>query len=374
MKFTCLQENLAKGINTVYRAVPAKAVLPIMANVYVSAEDGRIKLGATNAETTIVTHVGASIEEEGKITIPAKLIKEFISNLSQNTIVAHLAEDILHLSSTKTKSKFNGVSAQDYPNLPEFSKKASFLELNPQAFNHAIALVAFAASNDEARPIFTGVYLNWDQTANTLIIAAADGYRLSEITMQAQGDVPSFSTLIPAKTIMEVARIFASSQEPIKFALDTNANQVLFEAEDTLIATRIIDGQYPDYKKIIPQNIAVSTTFTASELLEAVKLTSVFVKEQNSAIKIKISAEGTITIVSAAQETGEHESVINAEVEADLDIMEVAFNSKYLLDALTNLKADKMLMQISTANTPCLFKPVDQDNILHVVAPMQTQR
>src|SRR3989344_552677 len=369
MKFTCLQENLSKGLSIVTKAVPTKSTFPILSNVLIAAEDGQIKLASTNLETTIITYVGASVDEEGSTTVPAKLIREFISNLSPSTIRAELKDEILHLSSEKTKSKLNGTSPVDYPNLPTFSKDLKYMELDPKTFGAAVANVAFAAATDQARPVFTGVFLNFEK--GVLTVASSDGFRLSEKVLRMDSDLPDFSTIIPAKTLMEIARIFLTSDEPVKFAMNPNDNLALFEAGDTLVASQVLSGEYPNYKRIIPEDNIITAEFTSQELMEAVKLTNVFSKELNSAVKVKFNPEGFIHVVSLAQETGEHESTMAADIEGDE--LEIAFNSKYLLDLLSNVKSEKIIFKAKGATAPCLFQPMEHEDFLHVIAPMQIQ-
>lgn len=369
MKFTCLQENLAKGLNIVSKAIPIKTSLPIATNVLIETDNGRLKLSATNLETAISTYVGASVEQDGSITIPAKLLKEFVSNLSPSTLTAHLDDTVLHISSEKTKSKFNGTSSADFPPLPVLDKKAEHIELDPKVFSAAVNVVAFAAAADETRPIFTGIYLNFAD--KTLTIAACDGFRLSEKKVNFENEIKEFSIIIPAKTLIEVARIFANSNEPIKLVLNETENLALFESEDTLVASRILDGEYPDYKRIIPSSTSVSAEFLANELLEAVKLTNVFAKEANGPIKMKLDPKGTISLATTAQEIGEHESQIAAEIKGDP--FEIAFNSKYLLDFLNNVKSEKIILEANGNVSPCLIKPSDHENFLHIIMPMQIQ-
>jgi DNA polymerase-3 subunit beta len=367
MKFSTLQENLAKGLQTVARAVPTKSPMPILTNVLISAENGRLKLSATNLETAITTYVNASIDKEGSITVPARLIKEFIINLSPSTVVAELESDILHLKSDKTKSRLNGISAEDYPKLPEVSKKAKHIDIKPEDLVNAASVVAFAAGTDSSRPVFTGVYLKYKK--NKLTIAATDGFRLSEKTIKVEGDAEDFSVIIPAKIFLEVARIFASSQEPIKMIMNENENLVLFEAEDTLITTVILDGQYPDYTKIIPSESIVTAKFPSEEFLEAVRLTNIFAKEGNSTIKVCLNPDGEIKIVSLEAETGKHESTFPAEVEGES--LEMAFNSKYLLDFLSNVKSDQIVFSANGNLSPCVLKSNGHDNFLHIIMPVQ---
>ncbi|KKT11266.1 MAG: polymerase III subunit beta protein [candidate division WWE3 bacterium GW2011_GWB2_43_22] len=369
MKFSCLQENLNKGLQIITRAVPAKGSLPILSNVLISTENGRLKLAATNLETAITTYVNASIDKEGAITVPAKVLKELVANLHPSTIEIKMDNDILHLKSDNTKSKLNGTDAKDYPELPSISKDETSLELDPTVFAQAVSMVTFASSMDESRPIFTGVYVTYEK--GKMVLAATDGFRLSEKSITVgKSDAKKFTALIPAKTLAEVSKVFASSASPLKMVLSENENLALFSSEDTTIATRIIDGQYPDYKKIIPSTATVKATFNSGEFLEAVRLTTVFVKEgTNNTIKLRVDPEGLIKISSLNNETGTHESEIPAETEGEM--LEIAFSSKYLLDFLNNVKGEKINMEASSNSTACIFKTDVTEDFLHIIMPIQ---
>jgi len=367
MKFSCLQENLSRGLQTIMHAVPAKSSLPILSNVLIQTEKGRLKLSTTNLETAITTYIGASIEEEGSITVPARLLRDFISNLSPGTINAQSKEEIFVISSKTTKSKFNGSSSKDFPELPEFPKKSKGLSIEPALLNEVVSVVAFASGIDTSRPIFTGIYM--DHSKDKLVVTSTDGFRLSEKTVKMKGDAEDFRVVIPAKTLVEVAKIFSSSSEPIEFALDQNENLALFKSEDTMIATRILDGDYPDYKKIIPSEHIIKATFDTVEFSEAVKLTDIFAKEGNSTIKVRLDPEGKIKITSLSEETGQHESNISAEIEGEM--IEIAFNSKYLLDFLNNVKSEKIEFSSNGNVSPCTFIPDSQKEFVHIIMPVQ---
>lgn len=367
MKFSFLQENLSKGLQTVMHAVPAKSSLPILSNVLIETEKGRIKLSATNLDTAITTFVGASIEEEGAITVPARLLKDFILNLSPGTITAQVKDEILVINSKTTKSRFNGSSAKDFPELPSFPKGAKSLSLDPSVLNEIVGVVAFASGIDTSRPIFTGIYM--DYSKEKLTITSTDGFRLSEKTVKMKGDVEDFKVVIPAKTLLEVAKIFSTSQEPIEFTLNQDENLGLFRSEDTLIATRVLDGDYPNYKKIIPTEHIVKANFSTLEFSEAVKLTDIFAKEGNNTIKIRFDPEGKIKITTLSEETGQHESNLAAEIEGEL--VEIAFNSKYLLDFLNNIKSERVDFSSNGNISPCTFIPDTQKDFVHIIMPMQ---
>ncbi|HOA18583.1 MAG TPA: DNA polymerase III subunit beta [bacterium] len=368
MKFSCLQENLSKALQIVTRAVPTKSSIPILSNVLLSTDNGRLKISATNLETAITTYIGASVKDEGAITVPAKILKEFVTTLPPSTIEAHLENDTLFITSQKTKSKFRGNNANDYPELPTFPEKADHILLDPQIFNEAVSIVAFASGSDTSRPIFTGIYLNFSQ--DKIIITSTDGFRLSEKIIKTKKDIKDFSTIIPAKTLLEVAKVFSTSSEPIKFCINEEGNLALFQAEDTFIATRTIDGNYLDYKRIIPEGHQLKAVFSSDDFIEAVRLTNIFAKEGNSTLRIRFDpANSLIKISSLSEETGEHESEITGELDGDL--LEIAFNSKYLLDFLNNVKTEKICFTTNGNISACILKPQEQEDFIHIIMPLQ---
>lgn len=368
MKFSVLQEKLAKGLQTIYRAIPTKASLPILSNVLIEAKDNTLYLSATNLETAIRTTVGASVSEPGVLAIPAKLLKEFVTSLNPVTLTADSKGATLNLKSDKTKTKFSGVTADDYPKLPTTPTEGNYISIEPKILEKVSQMVAFSAGTDSSKPIFTGIYLNYKK--DTLTFAATDGFRLSEITIKATGTMEDITIVVPAKTFAEISKIFSSSEEPIKIYLNANDNLLLFAAEETLVATRVLDGQYPDYKRIIPQDSILSANFTSEDFAEAVKVTNIFAKESNNTIKLSFDPENhTIRVTSLAETSGENESTIPAEIEGEF--LEIAFNSKYLLDFLTNIKGTTFKLKTNSATAPCLITSEENKDFLHIIMPLQ---
>lgn len=367
MKFTCLQENLSKGLGIVNKAISVKAPLPILSNVLINAEDGRLKLSAFNMETGITTYVGASVDADGAVTVPAKLLSEFVSHLSPGTITGELKDVIFHLSTNKTKSKFNGMEASGFPELPQMSDDLQILELDSKEFAATIVAVGFSAAVDDTRPVLGGILLNYEKGVLTAV--SADGFRLSEKVLNLPKKGKAFKVVIPAKTLIEVARLLGNIEGAIKFALDANDNLALFEGDGVLISTRIIDGEFPDYKKLIPGETSLSAEFSAEDLLEAVKLTNVFAKEMNSAINLKFDPEGLIRLTSTSQESGENRSEIEAAVTGEM--LEMAFNAKFLLDFLNNIKSERVFFATNGSMNPGLIRGVEQDDYLHIIMPLR---
>jgi DNA polymerase III subunit beta len=372
MQFTCLQENLEKGLTTVSKAVSARSPLPILANVLIVTEDGRLKLTASNTETSITCYVGASVDADGSITLPAKILGEFVSHLSPTNIDFKLDGAIMHVKAGKTKSKFNGVASSSYPELPEITGSSSVITLDPQVFSDALSHVAFSAALDDTRPILSGILLDYKK--GVLTVVSADGFRLSEKVLKVESDLDSFSVVIPAKTLIEVGRIFSKAGEPIKFVISESNNMALFESDEVTVSTRILEGSFPDYKKLIPSDTVLSAEFGVEELLEAVKLTNVFAKNKegsHSPITVLFSPEGHLKVTSISQETGENHSEIEAEVTGDE--LSVVFNSRFLLDLLNNIKSDRLVFSTNGELTPGIVRAAGDSDFVHLIMPIRNQ-
>jgi DNA polymerase III subunit beta len=259
------------------------------------------------------------------------------------------------------------MSAEEFPELPPMAFDKTYLELDPKIFALNVSLVAFAAGNDDSRPIFTGVMLSY--TNGLLTIASTDGFRLSEKIVTLESKMENFSVIVPAKTLLEISKIFASSEETIKMGINAGGNMVLFEAGDTFVASIVLEGEYPDYKRIIPKDSILNASFSTQDFIEAVKLTNIFAKEGNNALKVRFDPEGKIKINSLAEETGEHESEIAAEVEGEL--IEIAFNAKYLLDYLNNVKTERIVFKTGGNVSPCMLTSEEYGEFIHIIMPMQ---
>lgn len=370
MKFSSLQENLLVGLSTVSRAVPVKGPLPVLHNVYISTEEGRVKLAATDMATTIMTYVGASIETKGATTVPAKMLKDFVNNLTPGQLEIQLIEDIFHIKSPMSTSKFNSIHADDFPELPEAILEDHLLEIEASTFVDTVNSVAFASGTDSSRPVFTGTLLKYSE--GILTIASTDGYRLSEKKLPIEAQQEEFSAVIPTKTMLEVARIYAKSTEPIKFSISEGDNQVIFLSGDTYVSTRIIDGEYPPYEQIIPKESVLTATFSSEDFLNAIRLTSVFATagDGGGAIKLVFDPEEQhIKVLSLGEETGEHESIVPAKIEGDLT--EIAFQVKYLLDYLNNIKGSETRVESNGTVSPCVFKTKEHEGLIHIIMPVQ---
>jgi DNA polymerase-3 subunit beta len=371
MKFTCLQENFSKGLGIVSRAISNNSFQPILSNVLITVKEGRVKLTGFNGNTAITYDMGASIDKEGAITVPINLIKEFVSNVNSTNIDVELKSSALNINTEKSLTKFNGLAAESYPDLPDVSSTSFKFEVDSKNFSDAISSVAFSSSNDDTRPILTGVLLNYRD--GKLTVVSADGFRLSEKEIKVDAGKATFSVVVPAKTLLEVSRIFGGSKSPVGITLSEGDSLAIFESDAVRVSTRIINGVFPDYKKLIPEETTHSAIFDAGELLEAVRLTSVFAKgdDSHSPLTFHLNPDGYIKLTAISAETGESHSQIDAQIEGES--LTVVFNVKYLLDFLNVIKSGQLTFKSNGNLTPGVLESSEHSNYVHLIMPIRNQ-
>lgn len=380
MKFTCLRENLLKGLTAASKVVPIKNTLPILSHILIKAETGQVKIIATNLESAITINVPASVDIEGISAVSLKMLRESLSHSSSQSVVVEYSDDKLTVSSPKSTSTFMCLPASDFPTIPSQEATPQVeIELNSSDLLNAVAQVAFSAASDEARPIYTGLKLF--TRGDVLFLASTDGFRLSEKQLKLSSPPQKpLEIIVPAKTLMEIARIFSVSSEPIRIFTNSTGNLLFFENNEVFIATGVIDGNFPDYAKIIPQDIMHNAELELKDLLEAVKLSSVFAKEDSDALKLVFDPEGFLHVKANSQETGESTSKVNALIESSVDandstgLLEVAFNPRYLLDIFNNLKCPKIIIKTVSNTSPCMIMPADESTYLHIIMPVRVNK
>lgn len=376
MRVSCLQENLAKGLSIISRAVASRSTLPVLGNVLLATDQGRLKIAATNLELAVTCWIGAKVDEDGATTVPARVLADFVSSLPPERIEMVLNDktQTLHLKCARYDANIKGIDAQEFPIIPTIGdgKKIS---LEPATLREMIEQVTFAAATDESRPVLTGVAAKFEKDKVTF--AAADGFRLSvrHATLPAPVD-QSFSVIIPAKALQEVARVSGDQEEPIEMAVTENRSQVLFKLTNIEIVSQLIDGTFPDFTRIIPESHTTRTTVKTGELQNAVKASSVFARESMNTIRMQIAPAndmggGKITITATSAESGDNVSDIDATV--DGDAVEIAFNARYLTDVLNVLRAAQVAIETTSPSSPGVFKIVGRDDFTHVIMPMHVK-
>ncbi len=373
MKVTVLQENLARGLSIVSRAVSPRSTLPVLANVLIATDEGRLRLSATNLEMGITCWIGAKIEEEGSTTVPARTFADLVSTMPdpQVSLTLDPRTQTLNVRSGSSTNDIKGIDAQEFPPLPvpDFGEA---IHINVSDFKEMIHQVAFAASTDEARPVLMGVLLKVE--GDSVIMAAADGFRLSvrTATLSSPAAQP-VSAIIPARALSELARIASDGEQMIQMVLPKGRGQVVFRVKDAELVSQLIDGTFPDYQQIIPRSYKSRTLVSTASLLKACKQAEIFAREGSNVVRmnIKNSGElqpGEVEISAHSEETGSNETIVEATVDG-IPLL-IAFNVKFLREVLEVIKTPNVAVETSAPNAPGVVKPVGEDGFIHVIMPM----
>ena len=373
MKVTVLQENLVRGLSTVSRAVSPRSTLPVLSNVLIASDEGRLRLSATNLELGITCWIGAKIEEEGSTTIPARTFSELVGTLPQEQVSLNLntITQTLNVRCGASNTDIKCIDAQEFPPLPVPDMEGAIL-LNVADFKDMISQVAFAASADEARPVLMGVLMTVEKDAITM--ASADGFRLSvrKGTLSQPAPQP-ISAIIPARALSELARVSSDGNEMISMVLPKGRGQVVFRMKEVELVSQLIDGTFPDFEQIIPRAFKSRTILSTPALLKACKQAEIFAREGSNVARfnIKTSGElepGSVEISAQSEETGSNETVVAATIDG-VGLL-IAFNVKYLREVLEVIKSPNVALETSAPNAPGVVRPVGDDNFLHVIMPM----
>jgi DNA polymerase III subunit beta len=373
MKLSLLQENLNIALSSVSRFVSLKAQLPILSNILFSTDSGRLKLSATNLELGINYWLGAKIDTEGSFTLPAKEITEFISYLPVGRLNLELnPQSLLEIVSSKAQSTFTTIPAADFPTLPSLNDKTA-LEIDLKILSETISQVAFAAATDDSRPILTAVLCRF--TPTTLSLVATDGFRLSlkeiklvnPITLPESKDNLTF--LIPSRSLMEVAKL-AKSTPRLKFGLSSDAHQLIFVLEDLELVSRLIEGDYPDYQRIIPDSFTTTVHLDKNEFAQAVKIASVFARESANVVKLSVK-NSSLDVSANATQIGQNKASVDAKV--DGEPLEIAFNYKFISDFLSVCQGNEVVIKLNEPLTPGLFCDEADPHFTHIIMPVRIQ-
>ena len=373
MRMTCLQENLAKGLSVVSRAVATRSTLPVLANVLLATDQSRLKLSATDLEIGINCWIGASVEEEGATTVPARLLADFVNSLPPERLDLALVTrtQTLNLKCGRYEANIKGIDAQEFP-LILVPEQDNIVRIRPDLLRRMIDQVAFAAATDESRPVLTGVLA--DLKEDHLTFAAADGYRLSVSSIELEEGVPQpMSIIIPARALQELRRISGEQQGPIQMLVAPTRNQVFFRLTDVDLVSQLVEGSFPDYSRIIPTTCNCKVSVNASEFLQAMRMAFIFSRDASNMVRLQIVADqgadsGRLIITAASAEHGDNISELNAQV--DGKPMEIAFNAKYFIDALSAIDTEDMVLELRDASSPGVIKPAGASGFVHVIMPM----
>jgi len=377
MKVSCLQENLVKGLSIVGRAVSTRSTLPVLANVLLATDNGRLKLSATNLEVVITCWIGAKVEEEGAITVPSRTFADLINALPQEpvSLALHERTQTLHISCARTEANIKGIDAQEFPLVPTPDRKHR-IRLESDVLKHMISQVAFAAAVDDTRPMLTGVSTRFEQSK--LLMAATDGFRLSVRSAQIPGLVEEPTTInVPARALVELARVIGDETEAVYLSLPEGRNQIIFDMENIVLVSQLIDGNFPDYTPIIPKRHNTRTVLGTAEFSKACRTAEIFARESSHTARVRIEPGDEITpgyavVAATSAETGDNVAQIDANVEGDP--IEIAFNVKYMTDVLNVIDTPQVALETTSSMEPGVLKPVGDSDFVHIIMPMHFGR
>jgi len=373
MRVSCLQENLAKGLSIVARAVATRSTLPVLGNILLATDQGRLKLSATNLEIGITCWIGAKVEEDGATTVPARTFVDLVGALPAEKVDMALIvrTQTLNVKCGRFENNVRGIDSTEFPILPS-ADDSKAIRIDAQVLRTMINQVVFAAAIDESRPILTGALAKFE--GDKLTLAATDGFRLAVRTARLSEPVQQpISIIIPARALAELGRVSGDQENPITINITPSKSQVLFHLDYIDLVSQLIDGNFPDYNQIVPKKKETRTVVGTAELLKACKAANVFARESNNIVKLNVEpggelAPGHLTVQATSAETGDNVGEMDAAIEGVP--VQIAFNVKYLIDFLSVANAAQVSLDTTNASSPSRFTPVGDESFLCVIMPM----
>ena len=378
MKITCKQQDLSRGLSVVSHAVSSRSTLPILANILVATDRGRLKLSATNLEIGINCWIDADVQEEGATTVPAKTFIDLVSSLRQGPVELVVPDEshTVNIKSTGSNANIKGMDPSEFPQIPSAEGGEEPIILDASLLKEMISQVVFAAADDDSRPVLTGVLV--EVMNEQVSFAAADAFRLAlRIAALPGHDAEHGNILIPARTLSELARILPS-EGAVQMVVTPNRSQVLFHTEHIDLVSRLIEGTFPNIKAAIPKEHTTRAVVETKEFAAAVKTVTPFARDSSNITRIKISSgggeggSGMLTLESTAEDVGSNVTTINAAV--DGPDQEIIFNVKYLTDVLAIMDTPEAALEVTSAARPGVVKPVSAADYTYVIMPMSTNR
>jgi DNA polymerase-3 subunit beta len=364
MKLTCLPDHLSNGLAAVSRVISTRSTLPVLGNVLLEAEGTTLTLTGTNLELTVRTTVQATVDEPGRLTLPARLLSDYVALLTPSErLTLSVAGSKMRLSCGTFTANVSGIDADEFPAIPSVSGGTS-LTLPASRLKEAIGQVVFAAAPDDSRPVLAGVLMT--VSGGKLTMAAADGFRLAVRKIDlGEAEVPDLTMIVPAKALNEVARGLPNDDEvEVEIAVTADQSQVLFRHRQAEVVSRLIEGQFPDFNRIIPRETKTRVTIQTADFLRAVKISHVFARDNSMIVRLNIQTDesigeptGRVTVSATASEIGASDGQVDATV--DGDDMRVAFNGRYLRDALEAIETGQAVLEATGPASPGVIRPAD---------------
>ena len=375
MRLSCLQENLSRGLGFVASAVPTRTTYPVMQNVLISTDNARLKLSATNQEIAISTWIGAQIDEEGTVTVPARLLTEFTNSLPAERVDLRYTEQPVGMSvqCARFSAQINGAPASDFPPIPTVDSGVAG-RIDTKVLTDAIRHVGIAAATEDSRPVLTGIKVEINDDEFTF--AAADGFRLGVYNgklIEPLSEPVEF--IIPAKALIEVSRLAGNQPDPVDFTVTAEKNQALFRLNNIEIVANLLQGTFPNYSQLVPTEYENRTVVHLEEFIRATRAASIFARDGSGIVRLMIDAadeeRGKMLVLSRSEEVGENQGDIDATIEGGE--AKIAFSSRYLTEVLNVLETNQVALETTSPSSPGVIKPVGSDNYVHVVMPIFVQ-
>ncbi len=365
MKLSCTKENLLRGLSVVSHIASRNITLPILNNVLLKAEDGLLGISATNLEIGVVAKVRGRIDSGGAFTVNAKLLTDYVSLLPNERIDIELKEQSLHVHCANSTTMIRGMDSAEFPVIPTVEKKYEYT-CAAQEFKNALGQVIFAVSSDESRPEISGVYFS--VKGKKLTVVATDSYRLAERSLTLESSGADADMIIPAKTTQELLRIIGDDQE--KLTILQSETQALFSLPFAQLVSRTIEGRYPDYTQIIPQNHLTKVVVGIEELAKAVRTASLFCKSGVNDVTLQfIPGKKLIAVSALNSQVGESTTTLPARIEGKDN--DAVFNYRYLLDGLANLGTEEAELSLEDSASPGVIRPKERKDYLYIIMPIK---
>ena len=367
MRLFCSQKDLDFALNIVNKAISPNNTLPVLNNILIKAEGKKIYFSSTNLEIAINCSIDADVRAEGKITVPAKLITNYISLLTDEKVELSVIDGLtLSVNSSSSNTKIKCINADEFPLIPKI-EKGQELKIKNKIIQEALSETIFAASTNTSRPVLSGVYFYIN--GKKLVVVATDSYRLAEKTITLEKEFKEdISCIIPAKTLSELLKITNKSEEEF-VNINISKNQVLFKVGDIDLISRLIEGKFPDYKKIIPRENKTRLEVSVEDLSIVLKRVNLFAKENNNSVKLAATNDGKLLVTSEETKIGEEKAEVLVKIEGENN--KVSLNSQYLLDILTYTKNDKVALYINDKGAPAVAKPLQDEGYVYIIMPLK---
>ncbi len=370
MKLQVLQEDLSKALKDAIRFINTRPTLPILGNFLLSAEKTKLKIKATNLEMSISLALGAKVEEEGSVTVPAKFFLELITNLNKGQIDIILVKEELKITANDFQASVAIMQANDFPAIPEtINQKESFV-LKRENLTKALSKVLFSSSLDETRPTLTGILFIFDApeatNSSVLTLVSSDGFRLSKKSLNLDQKITINQIIIPRTPLLEIIKIAAT--DDLLFEFKKSDNQLVIKTGETYLSTRLIDGNFPDFQKIIPVSSTTNVNVDKNDLERGVKLAAVFARSEGNIIKMTVNSEGPFSIQSETAKAGKE----NYKIEADVSggNLDISFNYKFIEEFVSIAEGDSVEIKLTDSVSPAIFVDPKDKDFLHIIMPV----